>query len=169
MSQRTILFKGNPLRLEGPEIKTGDKAPEFKVLDEGLNPVSLSDFSGKVRLISVVPSLDTQVCEMQTRRFNEEASKLPENVAIMTVSMDLPFAQKRFCSTHGIDRVKVLSDHREASFGMAYGVLIPELRLLARSIFVVDAQDMVRYTEIVLEVTTHPDYDKALAAARELA
>ncbi|MBW2147845.1 MAG: thiol peroxidase [Deltaproteobacteria bacterium] len=169
MSQRTILFKGNPLRLEGPEIKTGDKAPEFKVLDEGLNPVSLSDFSGKVRLISVVPSLDTQVCEMQTRRFNEEASKLPENVAIMTVSMDLPFAQKRFCSTHGIDRVKVLSDHREASFGMAYGVLIPELRLLARSIFVVDAQDMVRYTEIVPEVTTHPDYDKALAAARELA
>ncbi len=169
MSQRTVLFKGNPIRLEGTEIKIGDKAPEFNLLDEGLSPVSLSDFSGKVRLISVVPSLDTQVCEMQTRRFNEEAAKLPEKVVILTVSMDLPFAQKRFCSTHGIDRVRVLSDHRGASFGEAYGVLIPELRLLARSIFVIDDQDIVRYMEIVQEVTTHPDYDKALTAARGLA
>jgi len=168
MSKRTVLFKGNPVSLEGPQIAVGSKAPDFRVLDEGLNPVTLSNFSGKVRLIAAVPSLDTQVCEMETRRFNEEAAKLPDKVAILTVSMDLPFAQKRFCATHGIKAVRTLSDHREASFGKAYGVLMPDFRLLARSVFIVDEQDIVRYVEIVPEVTSYPDYDRALEAVRKL-
>lgn len=168
MSQRTVLFKGNPVRLEGPEIKAGDKAPEFRVLDEGLNTVSLSDFRGKIRLIAAVPSLDTQVCEMETRRFNEEAAKLPQKVAILTVSMDLPFAQKRFCATHGIEGLRTLSDHRDAAFGKAYGVLMPDFRLLARSIFIVDDKDIVRYVEIVPEITTHPNYEKVLEEVRKL-
>lgn len=158
-------FKSNPLTLLGPELKPGDKAPEFSALANDLSPVTLAGSKGKVRLISVVPSLDTPVCDQQTRRFNEEASKLPEGLEILTVSMDLPFAQKRFCGTAGIDRVKAVSDHRDASFGLAYGVLIKELRLLARSVFVVDETDTIRYVQIVKEVTTHPDYDAALKAA----
>lgn len=163
-----VTFKGNPLTLIGPEIKTGSKAPEFQVLAQDLSPVTLANSQGKTRLISVVPSLDTPVCDAQTRRFNQEASKLP-NVDILTISMDLPFAQKRWCGAAGIDRVKVLSDHKDSSFGNAYGVLIKELRLLSRSIFVVDGGGTVRYVEYVPEVTSHPNYDAALLAARQLA
>ena len=159
-------FLGNPLTVLGAELKPGDKAPEFTVLANDLSPVSLSGTAGKVRLISVVPSLDTPVCDAQTRRFNQEAASLGDNVAILTISMDLPFAQKRWCGAAGIDRVQTLSDHRDASFGLAYGTLIKELRLESRSIFVVDAKDTLRYVEYVKEISTHPNYDSALAAAR---
>ena len=162
-----ITFKGNPLTLIGPEMKAGQKAPDFQVLAQDLSPATLASSRGKIRLISVVPSLDTPVCDQQTRRFNQEAAKLP-NVAILTISADLPFAQKRWCGAAGIDKVQVLSDHKEMSFATAYGVLIKELRLLSRSIFVIDASDTVRYVEYVPEVTSHPNYDAALAAARQL-
>ena len=162
-----VTFKGNPLTLIGPEIKAGDKAPNFQVIARDLSPVTLDSSKGKVRLISVVPSLDTPVCDQQTRRFNEEAAKLPANVEVLTVSVDLPFAQARFCGAANIDRVKILSDHRELSFGQAYGVLIKELKLLARSVFVIDATDRIQYVELVKEVTNHPNYDAALAAAKK--
>ena len=163
-----VTFKGNPLTLIGPDIKVGDKAPNFQVIARDLSPVTLDSSKGKVRLISVVPSLDTPVCDQQTRRFNEEAAKLPANVEVLTVSADLPFAQARFCGAANIDRVKTLSDHRELSFGQAYGVLIKELKLLTRSVFVVDAADRVQYVEIVKEVTNHPNYDAALAAVKKV-
>ncbi len=162
-----VTFKGNPLTLIGPEMKAGTKAPDFQVLAQDLSPVTLAQSQGKTRLISVVPSLDTPVCDQQTRRFNEEASKL-KHVEILTISMDLPFAQKRWCGVAGITNIKVVSDHKDASFGKAYGVLIKELRLLSRSIFVVDGTGTVRYVEYVPEVTSHPNYDAALAAARSL-
>ena len=163
-----VTFKGNPLTLIGPKITVSSRAPDFHVIATDLSPVTLADSRGKRRLISVVPSLDTPVCDAQTRRFNQEAAALP-NVEILTISMDLPFAQKRWCGAAGIDRVKVLSDHRDASFGAAYGTLIQELRLLSRAIFVIDAGDIVRYVEYVPEVTSHPNYDAALAAVRSLA
>ncbi|OGW80184.1 MAG: lipid hydroperoxide peroxidase [Omnitrophica bacterium RIFCSPLOWO2_12_FULL_44_17] len=165
--KRTVTFQGNPLTLIGSEIKIGKKAPDFKVLTGDLKVVSLKDYKGKTKLISVVPSLDTPVCDQQTRRFNQEAAKLPENVAVLTISMDLPFAQGRFCSTAGIDKVKTLSDHRDASFGKAYGVLIKELRLLGRSIFIIGADDKIKYVEYVKEITQHPNYDAALKAVKE--
>ena len=161
-----ITFKGNPLTLVGPEIKAGDNAPDFKALAKDLSEVTLASSKGKTRLISVVPSLDTPICELQTKRFNQEASNLPSNVVVLTVSMDLPFAQTRFCGAQGTDKITALSDHREASFGAAYGVLIKELRLLARSIFVIGPDDKVEYVEYVKEVTQHPDYDKALGALK---
>ena len=166
--QGVVKFKGNPLTLLGPEIKVGSKAPDFQVLAQDLSPLTLVSAKGKTLLISVVPSLDTPVCDAQTRRFNQEAATLP-NVDILTVSMDLPFAQKRWCGAAGIDRVNVVSDHKEAAFGKAYGVLIKELRLLSRSIFIVDGAGTVRYVEYVPEVTAHPNYDAALAAVRQLA
>lgn len=162
-----VTFKGNPLTLIGPAINAGAKAPDFQVLAQDLTPMSLGTFKGKTLLISVVPSLDTPVCDAQTRRFNQEAAQLP-NVEILTVSMDLPFAQKRWCGAAGIDRVQTASDHRDASFGRAYGTLIKELRLLSRAVFLVDAGGTVRYVEYVPEVTAHPQYDAALAAARSL-
>lgn len=157
-----ITFKGNPLTLIGPEVKAGDKAPDFKVLAKDLSEVTLATSKGKTRLISVVPSLDTPVCELQTKRFNEEASKLPSDVAVLTVSVDLPFAQNRFCTAQHADKIACLSDHRDTSFGKNYGVLIKELRLLARAIFVIGPDDKIQYAEYVKEVTSHPDYDKAL-------
>jgi len=163
-----VTFKGSPLTLIGPEIRSGDRAPDFQVLSQDLSPVKLADGKGKIRIFSVVPSLDTPVCDAQTRRFNEEASRLPGGVEIWTISMDLPFAQRRWCGAAGIDRVTVLSDHRDASFGHAYGCLVKELRLLARAIFVVDQTETVRHVEYVREVTTHPNYDAALAAVRKL-
>ena len=163
-----VTFKGNPLTVIGPEIKVGAKAPDFQALAQDLSPVGLGQFKGKALLISVVPSLDTPVCDAQTRRFNEEAAKLP-SLEILTVSMDLPFAQKRWCGAAGINRVKVVSDHQDASFGRGYGVLIKELRLLSRAIFLVDGGGMIRYVEYVPEVTSHPNYDAALAAVRQLA
>jgi len=161
-----VTFKGNPLTLIGAEIKVGSQAPDFQVLAGDLSPVTLDTFKGKTKLISVVPSLDTPVCDQQTRRFNEEAAKMPGDIAVVTVSMDLPFAQGRFCSTAGINKVKVVSDHKDASFGQAYGVLIKELRLLTRAIFVVDANNKVQYTEYVTEVTNHPNYEAALGALK---
>ncbi len=163
-----ITFKGNPLTLVGNAVKVGDKAPAFVVLDKDLTPVQLSDFSGKVKIISVTPSLDTPVCNLQATTFNKKAQSLSDDVVLINISMDLPFAIARFCSAEGIDKLRTLSDHREASFGFAYGVLVEELRLLARSIFVIDKADTIRYVEIVPEMTNEPQYDKALEAARSL-
>ncbi len=161
-----VTFLGNPLTAVGSELKVADKAPGFSVLSNDLKPVTLADSAGKVRLLSVVPSLDTPVCDMQTRRFNQEAASLGDNVVILTLSMDLPFAQKRWCGAAGVDRVQTLSDHRDASFGLAYGTLIKELRLLSRAIFVIDARDTIRYVEYVKEISSHPNYDAALGATR---
>jgi len=162
-------FKGEALTLIGPEIKVGDKAPDFKVSKGFEEQVTLASSAGKTRLISVVPSLDTPVCEEQTVRFNKEASNLPDNVAVLTISLDLPPAQSRFCGAKNVDKIEVLSDHKEASFAQAYGVLIKELRLASRAIFVVGSDDSVKYVEYVKEVVDHPDYDKALNAARAAA
>ena len=162
-------FKGNPLTLVGPELKRGDQAPNFQLLDNDLSAVSLENFKGKTKLISVVPSLDTPVCDMQTKRFNEEASRLPSDVVVLTVSADLPFAQARWCGAAHADKIKTLSDHRDAAFGKAYGVLILELRLLSRSIFVVGPDDRIKYVEYVKEITQHPNYENALNSLREKA
>ena len=164
-----VTFAGNPLILIGDAVTAGDKAPDFSVVDKELNEVKLSDFAGKVKIISVTPSLDTPVCDLQARKFNEEAQKLPAAVVVLNVSMDLPFAIARYAADAGLDRVRAVSDHREASFGMSYGVLIKGLRLLARSIFVIDKDNKIRYLQIVPEVTAHPDYDRALAEAKKLA
>lgn len=162
-----ITFKGNPMTLLGPEVKVGDKAPDFQVVDNALAPVTLADFKGKVKILSAVPSLDTPVCDAETRRFNQEAAKLPGDIVVLTVSADLPFAQKRWCAAAGVDKVKTLSDYQDRSFATAYGVLIKELKLLSRSIFVVDAGDTVRYVQHVKEVTTEPDYAAVLEAAEK--
>lgn len=164
---RTVMLKGKPLILSGPEIKIGQKAPDFKLLTIDLAEVELSQSKEKVRLLSIVHSLDTQVCDLQTQRFEEEAAKF-KNIVIYTISMDLPFAQARYCGAHSIKNLQTLSDHREASFGFAYGVLIEELRLLSRAIFIIDQNDIVRYVEYVPEVTQHPDYDKAIEALKNL-
>jgi thiol peroxidase len=158
-------LKGNPLTLIGPELKAGDDAPDFTLVDNGLKPVSLKDTAGQVRIISVVPSLDTPVCDAQTKKFNEEAANLP-GVDILTVSMDLPFAQKRWCGAFGVDKVKMLSDHKDGSFGSSYGTLIKELRIESRAIFVLDRHNKIRHAEYVKEVADHPNYEAALAAAR---
>lgn len=163
-----VTFKGQPLTLVGPELKPGDKAPDFTIIDQSLQPASLKDYAGKIVLLSVVPSLDTSICSAQTKRFNEEAAKLPEDVAILTISMDLPFAQARFCGAENIDRVKVLSDHRDASFAQAYGTLVKELRLESRAIFVIDRNGTIRYVEYVPEIASHPNYDAALEAVKGL-
>ncbi len=160
-----VTFKGNPVTLIGNEVKVGDQAPNFKVLANDLSEVTLADTKGHVRLISVVPSLDTGVCDAQTRRFNEEAAKL-DNVKVLTISVDLPFAQKRWCGANGIENVQTLSDHRDVSFGQAYGVLIKELRLLARAVFVIDSNDKITYVEYVPEATNHPNYEAAIEAAK---
>ncbi len=163
-----VTFKGSPLTLVGNAVKSGAKAPDFTVIDNTLKAVGLHDFAGRIKLISVTPSLDTPVCDTQARRFNIEASKLPDSVAVINISMDLPFAISRFCTTAGIVRVKTFSDYKEASFGQAYGVLIKELRLLARAIFLIDATDTVRYSEIVGEMTSSVDFDKALEETARL-
>jgi len=163
-----VTMKGNPLTLLGPELREGDAAPDFRVVDNDLAEVTLNDIQEKVLIISSVPSLDTPVCDMETRRFNNEAASLGSEVKILTVSMDLPFAQKRWCGAAGVDRVLTLSDHREASFGLAYGVLIKELRLLARAVFILDEARTVRSVQLVSEVTEEPDYDSLLEKAREL-
>ena len=170
MNERSgiITFKGNPFTLLGPALKVGDKAPDFSVVDNGLAPVSLASSAGKIRIISAVPSLDTPVCDTETRRFNQEAAGLPGAVTVLTISLDLPFAQKRWCGAAGIETVTTLSDYRERSFGQNYGVLIKELLLLTRAIFVVDAQDVIRYIQIVPEVTSEPDYAAVIAAAKAL-
>ena len=170
MSERTgvITFQGNPLTLLGPEIKVGDAAPDFEVVDGEFKPVSRSDLSGRVLLISTVPSLDTEVCQLQTKRFNQEAAKLPEGVEVLTVSMDLPFAQARFCSSEKIEGLRTLSDHVSRSLGMNWGLLIKELGLLTRAVAVVDQDGRLAHLEVVPEITNHPDYDAALGAVRKL-
>lgn len=162
-----VTFSGDPVTLVGKEVSVGDTAPDFKVLANDLSEVTLNDSKGHVRLISVVPSIDTGLCADQTRKFNEEAAALGDDVKILTISVDLPFAQARWTGAEGVEQVQVLSDHRDLSFGKAYGVLMEELRLLARSIFVVDRDDKVTYVEYVSEVTTHPDYEKAIEATKE--
>ena len=167
--QGIVTFQGNPLTLLGEEVKAGDPAPAFAVLDNGLSPVTLDTYAGKVCVLVVVPSLDTPVCDVEVRRFNEEATVFGENVVVLAVSMDLPFAQARWCGAAGVTRAIAVSDHRDASFGQAYGVLIKELRLLARAVFVVDADGIVRYVELVNEIADQPDYAAALEAVRALA
>jgi thiol peroxidase len=161
-------LKGKPLTLIGPELKVGDKAPDFEVVDNNLATVNLKQTGNSVRILSVVPSLDTPVCDAQTKRFDNEIAKLP-GVDVYTVSMDLPFAQKRWCGAFGVDRVKMLSDHRSGSFGAGYGTLIKELRIESRAIFVLDKDNTIQYVQYVKEVTDHPDYEAALQVARSLA
>jgi len=170
MSERqgAATMKGNPLTLVGNEVKAGDKAPDSVLVDSDLSEVRLSSFFGKVLVLSAVPSLDTPVCDTETRRFNEEAARLGHEVKIVTVSMDLPFAQKRWCGAAGVENVVTLSDHRNASFGQDYGILIKGLRLLARAVFVVDKEGVVRYVQLVKEVADEPDYDEVLAEVKKL-
>ena len=163
-----VTMKGNPITLMGTELQVGDQAPDFVATDNDLNPVSFDSFRGKVCIISSVPSLDTPVCDMETRRFNDEAGRLGDDVEILTISMDLPFAQKRWCGAAGVDKVQTLSDHRDAAFGQAYGVLIKDLRLLARAVFVVDKEGTIRYIELVKEIASEPDYDSVLTAVKDL-
>ena len=166
--KNVITMKGNPLTLVGPELKAGDKAPSFTLTDKTMKPVTLADYAGKVKVISVTPSIDTPVCDLQATWFNEDTAEMGD-VFVLNVSMDLPFALSRYCAAKGFDKVATLSDHREASFGTAYGVLIKELRLLARAVFVIDRDDVVRYVQIVPEVTNAPDYDALMAAVKALA
>lgn len=161
-------FKGNPITLIGPELKVGDKAPDFKLNKNLLEEVSLQDYAGKIKLISVVPSLDTGVCDAQTRRFNQEAATLGDNVVVLTVSVDLPFAQARWCGAAGIDQVITLSDYKDNSFGKAYGVLIKEFVLDQRAVFVIDQDNTIRYVEVLKEMSEHPDYEKPIAAVKQL-
>jgi len=163
-----ITMRGNPLTLTGNEVKVGEMAPDFVLLDNNLSPVKFSSFRGKTCILSSVPSLDTPVCDMETRKFNEEAARLGSDVAILTISMDLPFAQKRWCAAAGVDKVQTFSDHRDASFGIAYGVLIKELRLLARAVFVVDRKGIIQNIQLVKEVTNEPDYAAVLNALKKL-
>jgi len=171
MEERTeqVTMKGNPLTLVGSKIQVGDKAPDIVLLNNDLEPVNLSDYRNQICVISSVPSLDTPVCDMETRRFNQEAESLGQDVKILTVSMDLPFAQKRWCGAAGVDRVVTLSDHRDAAFGTEYGVLIKELRLLARAVFIIDREGVIRYIQLVKELTQEPDYDAVLSALKEIA
>ena len=170
MEKRTgvITFAGGPLTLVGPEIKVGQQAPDFTVLNNELQPKTLADFEGKIKVISVVPSLDTGVCDAQTRWFNQDATKLSDDVVVLTVSMDLPFAQARWCGAAGVENVITLSDHKDASFGQNYGFLIEELRLLARGVVVIDKNDKVTYVEMVPEVTNSVNFDGVIEAVKEL-
>lgn len=163
-----ITFQGNPLSLLGTEVKVGDKAPDAELAANDLSAVKVSDFAGKVVAITVVPSLDTPVCDTMTRKFNEEAVKLGDNVVVLAVSTDLPFAQARWCGAAGIENVQTLSDHRDVAFGTGYGVLIDGLRLLARAVFVLDTEGVIKYVQVVPELTDEPDYSAALDVVKEL-
>ncbi len=163
-----VTMKSNPMTLVGNEIKVGDKAPNFSVVANDLSMITLDNFKGKKLIISAVPSLDTGICDKETKRFNQEAVTLGQDTTVLTISMDLPFAQKRWCGAANVANVKTLSDHREASFGKAYGVLMKELHLLARAIFVVDSKGTVQYIQLVKEITTEPDYDAVLEAVKKI-
>lgn len=169
MEKRTgyLKMKGHPLTLLGKELKIGDKAPDFTALTPELQPCTLADTAGKVRVISVVPSIDTPVCDAQTRYFNQDASQLP-GVAILSLSVDLPFALKRYCAAQGIENLTTLSDHKDLDFGKKYGFVIEELRLLSRGVIVIDKQDVIRYIQYVPNVEDQPDFDSALAAVKAL-
>jgi thiol peroxidase len=166
--ETVVTFQGNPLTLVGNQVKVGDTAPDVEVLANDLTPVRLSGFRGKVCVICSVPSLDTSVCDTQTRKFNEQAASLGDDVVVLTISMDLPFAQKRWCGSANVENVQTLSDHSKAEFGNGFGVLIKELRLLARTVFVVDKEGVIRYIQIVDELTDEPDYEAALKAVKEI-
>jgi len=170
MAERTglVTMKGTPLTLVGDEIEVGQAAPDVELVANDLSTVTLTSFRGEVCILTSVPSLDTPVCDIETRRFNEEADALGDEVVVVAVSMDLPFAQARWCGAAGADNVQTLSDHREAAFGTSYGVLIKGLRLLARAVFVLDRDGVVRYQELVEEVTEEPDYEAALQTAKDL-
>ncbi|MGD0918105.1 MAG: thiol peroxidase [Thermodesulfobacteriota bacterium] len=170
MNERTgiITMEGNPLTLVGNQVEVGKAAPDFVVIDNNLTPVRFSSYQGKTCIISSVPSLDTPVCDIETRKFNEEASRLGPQISILTISMDLPFAQKRWCGAAGVEKIQTLSDYRDASFGTSFGVLIKELRLLARAIFLVDRKGIIRYTQLVKEITTEPDYQAIWDALKKL-
>ncbi|MHC4114206.1 MAG: thiol peroxidase [Planctomycetota bacterium] len=166
--ERFVTMKGKPLTLSGNELKVGDAAPDCEVVGKDLTPVNLSSFRGKVCIISSMPSLDTSVCDMMTRKFNEEAVALGKDVVVLAITMDLPFAQSRWCIAADIEKVYMFSDHRSVSFGKAFGVLIEDLRLLARAVFVLDKQGLIRYIEIVDEIANEPDYEAVLKAVKEL-
>ncbi|MCF6265309.1 MAG: thiol peroxidase [Desulfuromusa sp.] len=166
--EAAVLFKGNPATLLGSEIKVGDTAPDFRVVDNGLQPVTLATAAGKIRLIAVVPSLDTPVCDTMTRQFNQDVANFPDSVVVYTISVDLPFAQKRWCGNAGIDKVQTLSDYQDRSFGLNYGLLLKKLKLLARAVYVIDQNDKVVYVELVPEVTAEPNYTAALEAVKKL-
>jgi thiol peroxidase len=169
MKERTgiITMKGNPLTLSGNEVNVGERAPDFIALDPNLTPIKFSSYQNKICVISSVPSLDTPVCDMETRKFNEEASKLGDKIQILTISMDLPFAQKRWCGAAGVSKIQTLSDHRDAQFGLAYGVLIKELRLLARAVFLVDQKGILRYIQLVKDITSEPNYEEIWSALKK--
>ncbi|MDP6685738.1 MAG: thiol peroxidase [Candidatus Omnitrophota bacterium] len=168
VDEKVVTMKGNPLTLLGSEVKVGEKAVDFNVLDTSLKGASLDNFKGKIKLIASVPSLDTPVCDLEIKRFNEEAAKLSEDLAIIFISMDLPFAQKRFCQANSINKVETLSDYKDADFGLKYGVLIKELRLLARAIFIIDKENTIQYIELVKEISQHPNYDEAIKALKKI-
>jgi thiol peroxidase len=163
-----ITIRGNPLTLLGNEVKTGEVAPEFVSLDNDLTPIKFSSYRNRLCIISSVPSLDTPICDIETRKFNEEASKLGDKIQILTISMDLPFAQKRWCGAAGVNKIQTLSDHREAQFGTAYGVLIKELRLLARAVFIVDQKGRIQYIQLVKEITNEPNYEEIWSALKKI-
>jgi thiol peroxidase len=167
-NKNAVKVKGNPVTLIGEEIRFGQKVGDFKVLNTDLGDVLLSNFKNKIKLIASVPSLDTPVCDLEIKRFNDEASKLSKDLVIMFISMDLPFAQKRFCQANEIKMVKTFSDHRYADFGQKFGVLIKELRLLARAIFIIDKDDVIKYIQVVPELISPPDYDQALSALKKI-
>lgn len=164
-----VMLKGTPQTVRGEQLKVGDKAPNFTLAANDFSPVTLDNSAGKIRLISVVPSLYTRICDAQTRRFNEEAASLGDNVVILTVSVDFPPSQKQWCGAAGVDRVQTLSDHKDMNFGDAYGTHVVERRWEQRAIFVIDTDDVIRYVEYVPEISQHPDYEAALTAVRELA
>lgn len=166
--QNAVTMKGNPLTLIGPELRPGDRAPDFRCVETLGSEADLASFGDGVKIFNVVVSVDTPVCDVQTKRFNEEAAGLSDSVQVVTVSMDLPFAQSRYCAAAGLDRVRTASDYMSASFGEAYGVLIKENRLLARAVFVVDSDGVLAHVEYVGEIADEPDYESALAAAKAL-
>ncbi len=168
MERPNVTLHGKPLQLSGRLPQLNQPAPDFSALDTEMKAVKLSDFRGKIVVLASVPSLDTEVCDLETRRFNQEATRLGEKVVVLTVSMDLPFAQKRWCAAAGVERVKTLSDHRQASFGEAYGLLIEELRLLARAVLVLDEKGVLRYLQLVPRIEEEPDYDGVLKAVKQL-
>lgn len=163
-----VTMKGKPLVLSGTQVKVGERARDFKALNTSLEEVSSSKFKDKIKLIASVPSLDTPICDLEIKRFNDEASQLSKELVIIFISMDLPFAQKRFCQSNDINKVKTLSDHRDCDFGLKYGVLISGMRLLARAIFIIDKGDIIRYVQLVPELSSHPDYDAALQGLKEV-
>lgn len=163
-----VTFKGNPVTLLGEPVKVGDKAPDFSVIDSALSPKSLKDYAGKVKVLAIYPSIDTGICAAQNRKFNELATKMSDDIVVLSVSCDLPFAQSRFCAAEGLKNVVTLSDHKTTDFGLKYGFLIEELRLLARGTVIIDKNDTVQYVEFVPEIATEPNYDAAMAVINKL-